>query len=568
MFGFSHRTFQEYFAARGIVEEGSGGKEDPVSLLRPHLYHPRWEEVVRLVSAQLSPARATTLVRTILDDADPAGRFLRRGLRLALRCLADGAAVSERRLLDEIFSAGEVLGKSKWLGITTDVIEALLDLKVTRHTNHAGRMLQQIESAARQALSGGEYLWIHEMSHGPLWDSDRAGDTPGTVHRKRIGGRALLIVSLAPRLRRDAPEKWYTAVLRLLDDANADSSVKRVLIENLLGYEVNTNERVRSVLENVLARDRSSEVRAACAAALQRAVALHASTADRLLQRLEQDKSDNVRGECASALMEAAPVQSEIRDRLKALLSSTGNQVREGAVWGLARVALTDRQLFDLFITRARSKSEDPRVRVACLRVIEDSLGEDPAVGECVSECLDDVATPLVQRVAAQIAATALANDRWAWSPVLVEKVEAILMAVPNPCPHALRALVGLVSAKEVHGSVRLECLLGNALLSFGNRISVAFVFGSVARREQGRGSDIDLLIIGEVRLKEVVTALHAAEDSLGRTINPALYTPLSFKEKYQAGDPFLLEIARNDKLFLKGGGDELRALVAERLSH
>jgi hypothetical protein len=70
------------------------------------------------------------------------------------------------------------------------------------------------------------------------------------------------------------------------------------------------------------------------------------------------------------------------------------------------------------------------------------------------------------------------------------------------------------------------------------------------------------------VRLKEVAAPLHAAGQALGRVVNPAPYTPASFKEKYQAGDPFLLEVVRNDKLFLKGGGDELRELVAERLSH
>src|SRR5262249_21779883 len=92
VFGFSHLTFQEYFAARGVVEEATGGTRDALSLLRPFLYHPGWEEVVRLVGAQLVPTQATALVRSILDDPDPTGRFLRRGLRLALRCLLDGAA--------------------------------------------------------------------------------------------------------------------------------------------------------------------------------------------------------------------------------------------------------------------------------------------------------------------------------------------------------------------------------------------------------------------------------------------------------------------------------------------
>jgi predicted nucleotidyltransferase len=568
VFGFSHRTFQEYFAARGIVEGGGGGKGDAVSLLRPYLYHPRWDEVVRLVSAQLPPVQATALIRTILDDPDPAGRFSRRGLRLALRCLADGAAVSDRRLLNDIFSAGDALGKSKWLGITLDIIETLHDLRVTRHADDADRLLEEVEAGARQALADCEYVGLHEMIHGPLRVSDKASQSPGTVCRQRVGGRNVLVVSFAPRLRREAPERWYAAVSRLLRDPAAAPPVKRILIEDLLSDEANSNEKLRGLLENVLAQDGSPEVRASCAWALRRAATTHPPTADRLLKRLEQDRSDDVRGECASALKEVAPLRTDVSDRLKALLSSPVEKFREGAVRGLARVAPADRQLFESFVTRARSKCEAPRVRSACLHIIGESLVKDPAAVECVTECLEDATAPPVQWAAAQIVAEALADDRWAWSPPLVAKAEAILMAVPNPCPHALQALEWLVGAREVRGGVRLERLLGDALAPFGDRITLAFVFGSVARREQGPDSDIDLLIVGDVRLKEVAAPLHTAEQALGRVINPALYTPASFKEKYQAGDPFLLEVVRNDKLFLKGGGGELRELVAERLSH
>ena len=114
MFGFSHRTFQEYFAARGLLLEVEGGG-DIVALLRPYLFHPQWEEVVVHVAASLSAPRATALLRVILDDPDPAGRFLCRSQRLALRCLVDGAAVADRALLDQIFSNGEAIGGSRWL---------------------------------------------------------------------------------------------------------------------------------------------------------------------------------------------------------------------------------------------------------------------------------------------------------------------------------------------------------------------------------------------------------------------------------------------------------------------
>src|SRR5216683_6308862 len=121
MFGFYHRTFQEYFAARGLLLEVEGGG-DIVALLRPYLFHPQWEEVVIYVAASLSAPRATTLLRVILDDPDPAGRFLRRGQRLVLRCLIDGTTIADRVLQDQLFSEGEAIGTSRWLGISIEFL--------------------------------------------------------------------------------------------------------------------------------------------------------------------------------------------------------------------------------------------------------------------------------------------------------------------------------------------------------------------------------------------------------------------------------------------------------------
>ena len=63
----------------------------------------------------------------------------------------------------------------------------------------------------------------------------------------------------------------------------------------------------------------------------------------------------------------------------------------------------------------------------------------------------------------------------------------------------------------------------------FGELIRVAFVFGSIARREQVRDSDIDLMIVGDVRFKDLATALHLPEQILGRTINPVVFLAEKF---------------------------------------
>jgi predicted nucleotidyltransferase len=428
-------------------------------------------------------------------------------------------------------------------------------------------MLEDIASAAQHALTASEHVYLHETIHGPLWDLDELEkDAPGTVHSKEVNGHRVNRVSLAPRLRRESPQEWYAAVFRLLRSRGAKVPVKLALLDGGLRFEVEGDERVRAVLEDVVAHDSSPTLRAEAAWALRRAAALHASTADRLLHVLRADSSSNVRAACAIALGKVAPQRTDVRDQLLAILdSSAGEDVRGGAIHGLRQVALADEQLFESFVARARSPQESPWVRVACLHSIEERIGTDQAVSECVLECLEHSTSPFVQRVAAQIAAGALANRRLPWSGATVAKVESILMGVSNPCSHTCEALARLVNAKEVRGGVRLERLLRTALDPFEDRIKAAFVFGSVARREQTRDSDIDLLVIGDVRLKELAGALHPAEQALGRVINPALYTLATFRDKYQAGDPFLLEVVRKEKIFLKGDSNELGALVAER---
>jgi predicted nucleotidyltransferase len=140
-----------------------------------------------------------------------------------------------------------------------------------------------------------------------------------------------------------------------------------------------------------------------------------------------------------------------------------------------------------------------------------------------------------------------------------------MLMAVTDPCPHLFSDLVTIVAMKEVRGGPRLERLLRDAVAPFGDLIRFAFVFGSVARLEQIRDSDVDLMVLGDVRLKDLAAALHSPEQILGRTVNPVLFSLEKFREQYREGNPFLLDVVRKKKVFLKGSRDELTELVADR---
>ena len=89
-------------------------------------------------------------------------------------------------------------------------------------------------------------------------------------------------------------------------------------------------------------------------------------------------------------------------------------------------------------------------------------------------------------------------------------------------------------------------------------RIRAAFVFGSVARGSETAGSDIDVLIVGNVGFAVAVEALHPAQEVLGREINPKVFNPAEWRKRIEMKDPFAVEVMAKPKLFVIGSADDL----------
>jgi predicted nucleotidyltransferase len=83
-----------------------------------------------------------------------------------------------------------------------------------------------------------------------------------------------------------------------------------------------------------------------------------------------------------------------------------------------------------------------------------------------------------------------------------------------------------------------------------------------VARGAESAGSDIDVLVLGEIGFASLVKALFPLHDALGREINPVLYTPREFAERAGRGESFAVELLQKPKLWIKGGADDLAELV------
>lgn len=100
--------------------------------------------------------------------------------------------------------------------------------------------------------------------------------------------------------------------------------------------------------------------------------------------------------------------------------------------------------------------------------------------------------------------------------------------------------------------------VLTNALIPFADKITVALVFGSVGRGTESAGSDVDLLIIGEIDFVTLVKALYPTQEIIGREINPKVYHKDEWKKLVHKKDPFAQEILNNPKLFIIGAANEL----------
>jgi len=105
---------------------------------------------------------------------------------------------------------------------------------------------------------------------------------------------------------------------------------------------------------------------------------------------------------------------------------------------------------------------------------------------------------------------------------------------------------------------------LREVLSSLGD-IWVAFIYGSTAKGTEAPSSDIDLMIIGDVELSALDSAIDRIEEEIGRAVNYALFGVQEWQKRVAQGHSFLTDLLTHEKIFLIGDEDELSALGAGR---
>jgi DNA-binding transcriptional ArsR family regulator len=149
----------------------------------------------------------------------------------------------------------------------------------------------------------------------------------------------------------------------------------------------------------------------------------------------------------------------------------------------------------------------------------------------------------------------------------------------------------GLVTREEIgnqlHFQANPECLVFDELrrivekttgladhvraalapLAEEGKLQHAFIFGSVASGNQLATSDVDLMVIGDVKLREIAPALRPVEDRIAREINPSVYTLDEFTKRVASEDHFISSVLRGPRIPLVGRDDELDDLAGESVA-
>lgn len=112
-----------------------------------------------------------------------------------------------------------------------------------------------------------------------------------------------------------------------------------------------------------------------------------------------------------------------------------------------------------------------------------------------------------------------------------------------------------------VQKTVGLAEPLRSALAPLAPNILAAFVYGSVAKRQDTAASDIDLMVISDtVRYADLYAALEAAAGRLGRPVNPTVYTRKQLARRRQEDTAFVKRVLGQPKVWLIGSDDVLTA--------
>ena len=106
-----------------------------------------------------------------------------------------------------------------------------------------------------------------------------------------------------------------------------------------------------------------------------------------------------------------------------------------------------------------------------------------------------------------------------------------------------------------------LADVLRAGLVPLTEQIIAAFVYGSVAKKQDSAKSDIDLMVVSDsLTYADLFAALEDSTNRLGRKVNPTVYSPQELAKRRKQGNAFVTRVLAQPKIWLIGGQRDLAA--------
>jgi HEAT repeat protein/energy-coupling factor transporter ATP-binding protein EcfA2 len=322
-FGFMHLTFEEYLAARYIA-----GKREPFTLIKPHLYDPRWQEVILLTAASLEDEHASYYVGAIQKADGFLNEELHLDLLLAARCIADEVPVELRLRRDIMNKVANLVLRSRFERLRQ---EALFLIRSLRETSVASDVEVMLLPALRD-----EGLVVCARAAGALLGLGRVSDETIKVMLDALS---------------DEDEIVYRNTINMLEwlDRSSDSMVRGLL---------------------AMLKDSKPKMRIRAANALGRIGSRSHSVIVALIDVAQRDKNARVREEGLRALKEMSLEfdSVEFNDVFAAFFDAWQNKddrIREDVLLSFRDFGLASNEVQQVLLDALQDKNKRIRLRAA-----------------------------------------------------------------------------------------------------------------------------------------------------------------------------------------------------------
>lgn len=96
-------------------------------------------------------------------------------------------------------------------------------------------------------------------------------------------------------------------------------------------------------------------------------------------------------------------------------------------------------------------------------------------------------------------------------------------------------------------------------------KIKFALIFGSFAKGVETPTSDVDMLIVGDVKEDDILRSISKTERKIGREINFILWTEKEFLQKIRENIPLIKEISKTPIIMIVGDENEFKRSIKQR---